>query len=443
MTPAAPSRTRIVIVGAGFAGATCARRLERLLRPGEADVLLIDVHNFFVFTPLLVEAGIGSLEPRHVIVPIRQFLSRRTRFRMAEVTGVDVQARRVFYHMIGEDEPRVAEYDHLVLATGSVTSLPPVPGLAEHGYEIKSLADAVGLRDRAIHMLERANVCADEAQRRALLHFVVVGANYSGVETAGEFNEFLRAGARQYRNLKPSDVRVTVVERLPRILPAMPASLATYALGKLRAAGIDVRLETTVTRLAADHAVLSTGERLDAHTVVWAAGIAQNPLARVLPLPQDARGYLLCEADGRVRGQQNVWAIGDTAVNPAPGGGVYPPTAQAAVRQGTCLAQNIARVLRGGAAKPFAFRDLGAVSAIGCRSAVADIMGIRLSGFAAWWVWRTIYLLKMPTLSRKVRVMIDWTLELFFKREIVQLGLHARGLTPRGPAGDIQGDRAR
>jgi NADH dehydrogenase len=355
---------------------------------------------------------------------------------MAEVVGIDLKTQKVTYRMVGETEPRSAEYDHLVVATGSVTALPPVPGLREHAFQIKTLADAVALRDRAVQMLERANVAPDEKTRRALLHFVVVGANYSGVETAGEFNEFLRAGARQYRNLKPADIRVTLVERLPRILPTSAPSLAAYALRKLREAHIDVRLETTVSSIAPSHAVLSNGERLDTHTVVWAAGIAQNPLAKALPVPQDERGYLLCEPDGRVKGHNNLWAIGDCAVNPKPGGGMYPPTAQAAVRQGPALAGNLARVLSGRDPKPLRFIDWGATSAIGCRNAVAEIKGIRLSGLAAWWVWRTIYLMKMPTFSRKVRVAIDWTLALFFRRDVVQLGLHPRGLTPSADVAD-------
>ncbi|MDK2971272.1 MAG: hypothetical protein PWP23_1027 [Candidatus Sumerlaeota bacterium] len=424
------TRPRIVVIGGGFAGASCAQALQKHLRRGNADVLVIDPNNYFVFTPLLVEAGIGSLEPRHVIVPIRQFLSRRTRFRMAQVLSVDIKAQKVSYRIVGEQETRVAEYDHLVVAPGSVTSLPPVPGLREHAYQIKTLADAVALRDRAIQMLERANVAPDEKTKHALLHFVVVGANYSGVETAGEFNEFLRAGARQYRNLKPSDIRVTLVERLPRILPTSAPGLAAYALRKLREAHLDVRLESTIKQIAPDHALLHDGERLDTHTVVWAAGIAQNPLAKALPVPQDERGYLLCEPDGRVKGCNSVWAIGDCAVNPKPGGGTYPPTAQAAVRQGPALAKNLARALAGKDTKPLRFIDWGATSAIGCRNAVAEIKGIRLSGIAAWWLWRTIYLMKMPTFSRKVRVAIDWTLALFFRRDVVQLGIHPRGLTP-------------
>lgn len=421
--------SRIVIIGGGFAGATCARALEASARRGEADVLLVNQGNYFVFTPLLVEAGTGALEPRHAVVPLRDFLSAAT-LRSAEVLGLDRQRRAVRFRIVGNDTEDEAFYDHLVVALGSVTRLPDVPGLSRFGFAMKSLPDAVALRDRAIQLLERAEATHDPDRRRALLHFVVIGANFSGVEVAGEFSEFLREAARAYRNVSRDECRVSLVEVAPRILSALDEDLADYALAKLRARGIDVRLSTTVAEIARDHALLSDGGRLDTHTVIWCAGIAPNPLVSRLGLPTDAQGWLLCEPDLRVRGCSDIWGIGDCAVNPDPSGRAYPATAQHAVREASALAANLRRVLRGEPTRPCEIRSPGALAALGCRTAVAKVYGVKLSGFPAWFLWRTVYLLKMPGWVRRIRVALDWTLGLFFRRQIVQLGIHRASSTP-------------
>ncbi len=420
----ARTRPRIIIVGGGFAGAYCARALQKRLKQSDADILLIDPRNHFIFYPLLVEAGVGSLEPRHVVVGIRQYLSRRVRFRMGRVTDIDFAKQVVAYRVTGTERVRKAEYDHLVLAPGSSTMMPPVPGLRGHAFEIKSVPDAIGLRDRAIQLLEQANVETDDAKRRALLHFVVVGASFTGVEVAGEFNEFLRSATRQYRNLKPSDCQVTLVDLSDRILPALSRSLSEYARDKLEEGGAQILLNSTVNEVRADNVIVNGNERLDAHTLVWCAGIAQNPLSKRLDLPKDDRGYVLCERDLRVRGKNNVWAIGDTAVNTGPDGSPYPATAQHATREGKHVADNIARALSGHSLIPCDLTNLGALAPLGCRTAVAEVFGLRFSGFPAWWLWRTVYLMKMPTLGRKVRVAMDWSLDLFFKRDTTQLGMH-------------------
>ena len=245
------SKPRIVILGGGFAGAYCAQALERKLRADQAEVVLIDRNNYFIFYPLLVEAGTGSLEPRHAVVSIRAFVNR-TRFVMAEAVGADFEARQVLYRPTGEDRPRRLGYDHLVLAPGSVTRLPQVPGLAEHGFEIKSLADAVRLRDHAIRQLERADGCSDEADRRRMLHFVVVGGNFTGVEVAGEFDVFLRRASRRYRSVRADEVAVTVVELGSRILPALDEDLASYATERLRERGVRVALDVSVSSIKPD-----------------------------------------------------------------------------------------------------------------------------------------------------------------------------------------------
>lgn len=422
------SHPRIVILGAGFAGAFCARELQKRLAGDDADILVIDRHNYFIFYPLLVEAGIGNLEPRHVVVPIRQFLNRRVRFRMADVIGIDPINQTVHYQMAGETKERATEYDHLVIAWGSVTKMPPIPGLSEHAWTVKSLGDSVALRDRAIQMLEMANVTNDPDRRRSLLHFVVVGSNYTGIEVAGEFNEFLRSGAKKYRNLKPDDCQVTVVEIADRILSAASPGSSEYAMKQMRKKGVEFLLEETLESLAPDHAILKSGKRLDTNTLVWCAGIAQNPLAELVNLPKDDRGFFQCDPEMRIDGYQNIWGIGDCASNPDPAnpGSVHPPTAQAATRLGVRCGKNIVRVEDGQEPEPARFKNLGSLASLGCRSAVANILGVRFPGWLAWWIFRTIYLMKMPGFSRKFRVAIDWTVELFFERDYVQLGLRKR-----------------
>jgi NADH dehydrogenase len=413
---------RIVIVGGGFGGAYCAQKLERLLRPGEAEVVLLDRNNYFIFYPLLVEAGTGSLEPRHAVVSIRSFLDR-TRFTMAEVVSVDRDRREVVARLPdGRQDFRLA-YDHLVLTPGSVTRVPEIPGLKDHAFEIKSLADAVHLRDHAIRQLERADAGGDQKMRRRLLHFVIVGANFTGVEVAGEFQVFLRRARRRFANIDQEDIAVTLVEIGPRILPALDRDLAEYATERMTRRGVDVRLQTSVDSVEAQQVVLSDGTRLATETVIWCAGIAPSPLVERLAVPVDDRGYILCDRELRVQGSDHVWAIGDSAVNLGPQDEPYPATAQHAVQQGQQLARNLVRVLRGRPPLPCDIRSKGALAALGCRTGVAKVFGVRLSGFPAWFLWRTVYLMKMPGLARRLRVALDWTMDLLFPKDIVQLGL--------------------
>ena len=414
---------RIVIIGGGFAGAYCAQALERRLPRSAAQVLLLDRNNYFVFHPLLVEAGTGSLEPRHAVVSLRAFL-KRTTFRMADVTEVDLGRREVGYRPPGGGPPGKISYDHLVLAPGSVTRLPDIPGLDQHGIEMKSLADAVGLRDRAIRMLETADATPDPAARQALLHFVVVGGNFTGVEVAGELDVLLGRARRLYRNVKREDCRVTLVEVTGRILSALDPGLADYAAARLSRRGIQLRLNASVARIEADRAVLAGGETLSTRTVIWCAGIRPAPLVGRLHVPVDVRGYILCERDLRVRGFDNVWAAGDCAVVPDPGGRPYPATAQHAIREGTHMAGNLVRALAGKPLRPFNFSSLGSLAPLGCRTAVAQVLGMKLSGFPAYFLWRTYYWLRMPGVSRKFRVALDWTADLLFSRDFAQLGIH-------------------
>ncbi len=421
-----PSRAgqqkRVVVVGAGFGGAYAAKGLEKHL-PHDYEVTVIDRNNFLLFYPLLIEAGVGNLEPRHVVVPIRKFL-KKAGFVMGDVIAIDTNSQQITYRVLsGPDEAKL-HYDHLVLGPGSVTRLPEVPGLKEHGFEMKTLSDAIGMRDRAIQLLELANTVHEPALQRELLRIVVVGSNFTGIEFAGEFQAFLEESAKSYRNLRKGQIEVVVVEYADRILPALDADLAEFARKHLEGRGLKIRTKTSVQAMTDRSATLTSGEELATRTVVWAAGISPSPLLdRVSPLPRDEKGYVLCEPDLRVQGMQNVWALGDCAFVPAPDGSPYAATAQNATRQGTILAANIVRTIKGEPTRAFIFKPLGSLAALGCRTAVARVFGIKVAGFLAYLLFRVTYLGKMPTLSRKARVLIDWMLDIFFRQDPVQLGL--------------------
>lgn len=429
---------RVVIVGGGFAGAYCARALEKRLRLNEAYLTIVNRSNYFVFTPLLVEAGTGALEPRHAVIPLRRYL-KRTELHTADVTAIDFSRREVRMRYFGGSES-VIPYDHLVLALGSVTRVPDVPGLREYGFGIKSLADAVALRDRAVGLLELANETDDLHRRRAILTFVVVGGNYTGVEVAGEFNAFLTEATRLYANISPSDIRIVLVDHGARILRTLDEELSRYASERLQRRGVELKLENTVTRIEAEAAELGDGEKVPTWTVIWAAGVAPNPLLKDLDVPREKHGYIVCEPDLRVQGHENVWGIGDCAVNPDPKGNPYPPTAQHATREGWQAAANIVRVLHNQPTQPLIYRTEGIMAPLGKRQGVARILGWKLSGLPAWVLWRTAYLMKMPGFGRSLRVVADWTLDWFFRRDYVQLGIHGThhpgAANPDGSADD-------
>lgn len=436
-SPPRAARRRIIILGSGFAGAYCAQELERALAADEAEVVLIDRHNYFVFYPLLVEAGTGSLQPRHAVVPIRRFMRRET-FLMAEVLGVDLARRAVTLQVVNDERPQTLGYDHLVLALGSVTNLPPVPGLKEYGYEMKSITHAIALRDRAIQMLELASATAlgdtaggergiEPASReriRAMLHFVVVGGNFTGVEVAGEFNHYLRQAAREYPGLEPEDVGVTLIDRNEQVLGVLDEpELSDWAADHMKRRGVELRLQESVNEVHPEHVVLRSGGTLPTRTAIWCAGIAPSPLLKTMDLPHD-KGWILCEPDGRVKGFENVWGVGDCAVNPDAAGRGYPATAQSAVREGKYAARNLARVIRGQATEPIEFKTVGALAAFGRFDAVAKVFNMKFTGFIAWFLWRTVYLMKMPGFGRKLRVAMDWTLDLVAGGEYAELGIH-------------------
>jgi NADH dehydrogenase len=415
----------VIVVGGGFAGAFAAKGLRKRLPREEWDVVLLDRNNFLLFYPLLPEVAAGTLEPRHVAVPLRSFLPEG-RFIMGQVRRLDLAAGEVEFQ-VGEYPSQRMPYDHLVLAVGSVTRVPDIPGVREHGYELKGIEDAIALRDRGIQLLEYADAIDDPEERRKLLTFVVVGANYTGVELAGEYQDFLTQASKAYGRVRREDIRVVLVEYGPRILPGLTEDLSRFAHAHLERRGVRVLTGRTVQEATAEGVRLTDGEWLPAATLIWCAGIAPNPLITGTEgLPLTDRGYVLAGSDLRVQDYENVWAIGDIAAVPGPDGKPYAPTAQVATRQADVLAENVARAVRGQPGKPFTFKDSGSIAALGCRTAVAKVFGLRLAGFPAWFLYRTVYLLKMPTWGRRIRVVLDWTADLFAKQEPVQMGLRRR-----------------
>lgn len=422
-----PGSTRVVVLGGGFGGAYCVQHLERLLRrrprlEERVEVVLIDRNNYFAFSPLLIEAGTGSIRSTHAVVGLRRFC-RRARFVMAEVTNIDLKRRNVTYRIKGESEPCELDYDQLVLSMGTVTLKPPVSGLKEFGYEMKTLADAMALRDRAVQLLEQANAIDDVAKRRELLAITIVGGSFTGVEVAGEFQQYMREAARHYPRLKPDDVRVMILDRGDQLLQTLDAQLGDWTLRHLRRRGIEVRLNASAKVIHENAVELQDGTMLPARTVVWCAGIAPNPSVKFFDVPTDKHGYILCERDLRVTGYADAWGLGDAAVNPTAKGDAYPATAQAAVQQAKICARNLVHLLEGEPTEPADFTDKGQLAAFGRGDAVAQVGGMKITGWPAWWLWRTVYLMKMPGFGRKLRVATDWTLDLFTRRDFIELGI--------------------
>jgi NADH dehydrogenase len=347
---------------------------------------------------------------------------RKTVIRQAEIQSIDLNQRLItasHCQMCGSFE---VPYDHLVLSFGTVPNFFGLPGVAEHALTIKSLADATALHAHVIDKLEHADLEQDPAVRRELLTFVVAGGGFAGVETIAELNDFVRACQCYYPRALPEEVRLVLIHSGQRILPEVSERLSAYALRKLRARGVEVLLETRLKECRATAVHLSTGATLATRTLVWSAGLAPCRMQENLDLPKVAGGKIDVDATLQVKGRPGVWALGDCAAVPdLVQGKLCPPTAQHAIRQGKLIADNIAAVLKGQAPTAFKYKPLGLLAGLGRRSAVAEILGFKFSGFLAWWMWRTIYLSKLPGWERKIRVALDWTLDLFFPRDIVFL----------------------
>jgi NADH:ubiquinone reductase (H+-translocating) len=411
----------IVVLGAGFAGIECARRLQRKLgNRDDVHVALVDKNNHSVFQPLLPEVASAAIASHHVVNPVRM-LARDVDFDCAEVERIDLAAQKVYFKSPEGMELLPMPYTHLVIAVGLVPNMAVVPGMAAHGLAMQTVGDAYYVRDHVLSCLEMAANTSDAALRRELLTVVTVGAGFSGVETCAEVHDMMTSALRYFPELSGEKIRSVLVSSTPRVLPALSATLGEWAAKSLRSRGVEVLLEARTTSVTPSACFLKDGTKIPTRTVISTIGFSPHPLVLATDVPKD-KGRIVVDASMRVKGMSNVWALGDCAlVTNAADGQPSPPTAQFAVRQGKQLADNIVRALRGEEPKAFAFKQLGYAASLGHLSAVVEIGPVRLSGFLAWWVWRTIYLMKLPGLLRKVRVMLDWTVALFFPRDITTI----------------------
>ncbi len=395
----------VLILGGGFAGAYVAR----LLRGRRATI--VSPENFMLYTPLLPEAASGTLEPRHTVVPLR-VMCPHAELLLGRVKSLDLQARTA------TAEGRTLRWRDLVVALGAVPRTLPIPGLSEHGLAFKSLADAIQLRNHVLQQLELADGALDEEERSRRLTFVFVGAGYAGVEALAELSDLAEDALRYYPRLQSAPRRWVLVDGAPRILPDIPPPLGHYAAAELSKRGMEIHVETTLASVSAEEAVLGDGTRIPTHTLVWTAGVAPNPLLREWSLPLDEKGRVEVDAFLRVRDHEHVWALGDCALVPnTRSDRPDPPTCQHALRQARRLAKNLT-----GTPGPYGYRMMGQVATLGRHKGIAQVLGLRLHGFLGWFVTRSYHLYQLPLASRKFRVVVDWTVALFFRRDVVELG---------------------
>jgi NADH dehydrogenase len=418
---------RVVIAGGGFGGFYAARSLMQSMPRHGVSVTLVTDTNFMLYTPLLPGAGGGSLEPRHVVVPLREELPEGVDLRVGRVVDAE-PGRNVVHVQTLEGHREEIAYDHLIVAVGSVSRTLPVPGLAEHGHGFKSLPDAIGLRDRVVRNFEAAETLDDVDLRREYLTYVFVGAGYAGLEGLAELQDFAADLIDMYPRCRVSGMRWILVEATDRIMPEISEELADFAAAELRARGIEIRTGTTLDSLTATTATLSGGEEVRARTVVWTAGVKPHPVVAKLGLPLDERGRVPTDDYLQVRGFDNVWAIGDAAAVPDPARGdgtPSPPTAQHAIRQGRLAGRNVAAAMGSGRRRRFGYKTLGVFVDMGRGKAVAETLGIRWRGRPAWILARTYHLAMMPGWGRRARLLTDWNVGLVFGRDTSELGLHA------------------
>jgi NADH dehydrogenase len=405
------ARGGTLILGGGFAGSYVARFL------GQRGATIVSRENFMLYTPILPEAASGTLEPRHVVVPLR-LMCRHAELVLGRATALDAEAQIV--DVDTEVGPAQIHYERLVVALGAVARTLPIPGLAEHGLGFKDLADAIHLRNHVLRQLELADAALTAEDAKRHLSFVFVGAGYAGVEALAELSDLIRDTSRFYPRLKDVRQRWVLVDAAPKILPEIPTRLGDYAARELWKRGVDIRVSTTLEAVEEHAAVLSDGTRLATETLVWTAGVKPNPLLGTFGLPLDERGRLIVDATLRVDGTQDVWALGDCArvPNEATPGRFDPPTSQHALRQARRLVKNLT-----GTPRPYRYRMLGQVATLGRHKGIADVLGLRLRGFLGWFVTRTYHLYQLPLFTRKLRVVVDWTVALFFRRDIAELGM--------------------
>ena len=424
---AAAGRTRILIVGGGYVGMYTAlrlqRRLRRELKSKRVEIVVVDPRSYMTYQPFLPEAAAGSVEPRHVVVPLRRVL-KHCEVLTGRFVSLDHE-RRVARIQPSRGEPIDLSYEVVVVAPGSIARTLPIPGLAEQGIGFKQVEEAIALRNQMLDKLDIASSVTDHAARRKLLTFVFVGGGYAGIEALAELEDMVSYATRYYPDLSKSEIRFVLVEASGRILPEVSEDLGRYTVNELVKRKIDVRLNTRLESCVDGHVVLSDGEQLDSETIVWTAGVKANPVLARTGLPLDEKGRVKCRADLRVEGVDGAWSAGDGAAVPdltAGPGATTTPSAQHAVRQAKVLGDNIALVLNGRSPKAYAHKHVGSVASLGLHRGVAQVYGVKLRGFPAWFMHRTYHVSRVPTLNRKARVVLDWTLALFFRRDIVSLG---------------------
>lgn len=435
---------RVLVLGGGFAGVSAARELARLLksrqrleRPGRpatgdaVEVVLVSADNFFVFQPLLADILSGTIETTHVVAPLRRMLPD-VEVEVGYVERIEPENRLVWVRHRQDEERFPLGYDAVILALGSVTDFRAVPGMAEHAIGVRNLGDAFYLRNRALSMLEEARVETDAARRRRLLDFVVVGGGPTGVEVAAELHDLLKVAARSFHASVDDEPRVHLVHGGPHLLPTLGERLGRYTTRKLARAGIRLVLDRRLVRVDADGVELDDGSRIEAMTVVSTVGNAPHPVIAAIPgAPTDARGWIRADATFAVPGLDRIWAIGDCASIPDPTTGrPMPATAQHAIREGPLAARNVVASLDGEAATAFGYRELGMLVSIGRFRAVGLIFGVPVSGLLGWILWRGYYLLRLPSLDRKIRVALDWTLDFVLPKDIVQINVQRTRTRP-------------
>ena len=412
-----------MIAGGGFGGLYAARRLERRLTPHAARITLVADVNFLLYTPLLPGAAAGSLEPRHVVVPIREELDW-AELRLGTVTGADPELNRLSLRTVDGREETL-RYDQLIVALGSVSRVLPVPGLAEHALGFKTLAEAIAMRNRALVSLEIAETTDDDEARREHLTFVFVGAGYAGVEGLAELQDYVHDTLERYPRCRLAGTRFVLVEARDRLMPEIPPSLAEFASRELRRRGIELHTGTLLEAVDGRSATLSSGERIPTRSVCWTAGVKPPAVVRRLGLPTGPGGRIEVDETMRVRGHHNVWALGDAAAVPDPAKrrrAPCPPTCQHAIRQGRVAGDNVAAAIAGRRPRPFRYRTLGVFVDMGQHKAVATVLGVHLRGLPAWFLARTYHLAMMPGVGRRVRLAADWTVGLVFGRASAELG---------------------